>query len=132
MRPKIVGIESIDISLADFSKYLPDDPECFAFDLTLEIGVADNVEGSELFSLIVCTPKWIEKCYLNDDQPMMLGRHRLIVLKYDWEKILAFLEHEVAKCEGDTWEEVTDKVGRIALYEYEDLRIIGSSNDNDN
>lgn len=117
MQPVIKSIYSTDIP--DLDHYLPDEEDCFGFNLRLMIGLKDE-EGEESFDTLVITPKWLIKNHNEDD--IIIGRHHLIVFHYDIETIRRFLDKYVSSCSGDTWDEVASKLSRLGLWEFEDYR----------
>ncbi len=49
-------------------------------------------------------------------------RHHLAVGAYDFPAIRQYLGMRVSACEGDTWTQVAEQVGRIGRWEFEDYR----------
>jgi hypothetical protein len=87
--------------------------------LGLTIGPHDG-DGGELFYLIVCTPKWLAtEC---EKDGFVWGRHHLIVPEYNLKAITAIIITFVERCSGESWQEVTSKLSRIASWEFEDYR----------
>jgi hypothetical protein len=71
----------------------------------------------------VCTPDWIKKHYLYQDESLSAwGRHLLIVFHYDHEKIKNKLIQYLDSCTGRDWMEVAQKVARIGAWEFEDYK----------
>lgn len=119
MRGELRHIESVDID--DLATYRPPDSETFSFSLYLDVGVKGKPNlGSEMFSLIVCTPKWFYEEYTEDE--IIIGRHYLFVFKYDYGKLYERIRNHVNNCRGQTWTEVAEKVGRLARWEFEDYQ----------
>lgn len=117
MRPILVGYDSADVS--DFSDYKPDDPEDFGFQFNVAVGI-EGQEGADNFQLVVATPKHIQKTHPN--QSAILLRHYLIVFRYDFNEILDVVNRYIRSIEEDTWEKIAEKIGRIALWEFEDYK----------
>jgi hypothetical protein len=111
MKATIISIESPDVE--DLEAYQSSGPS-FCVPLQLLIGPRDSM-GEELFDLQVCSPDWLKQQALP-----MIGRHLLIVSTFDFHAIREFLEDEVDRIEGDTWNEVGEKLGRIGHWEFED------------
>ncbi len=118
MKAAIKNVDSPDIR-EDFHSFLPDDSENFGFYLELEIG-PDNQDGSELFGVTVCTPQWLSRKYGKTD--VIIGRHYLIVFEYDFDRIMERIRSYVQNCQGENWNEIAQKVGRLAHWEFEDYR----------
>ena len=115
MKAEIKRIHSPDID--SLSTYSPGDPESFSFLLQAFVGPKDT-EGEESFCIQVCTPKWLNENYNQED--VIIGRHLLIVLNYNYDRILNRIKEYVRSCSGKTWKEVAEKIGRIGRWEFED------------
>ena len=83
-----------------------------------------GAEGEESFDITVCSPKWLLQQHTEQD--VILGRHHLIMLKYDFDRLLRAIEALCEEAEAPTWEEVATKLGRFAKWEFEDYRENGS------
>jgi immunity protein 8 of polymorphic toxin system len=105
--------------LPDLQAYVPDDPEDVGFLLQFFAG-PEGQEGEESFDLVVCTPKWLLKRHSSEE--VINGRHHLIVLHYDLERITGFIRSYVESCSGATWREVAEQLGRLGRWEFEDYR----------
>ncbi|MHB8793345.1 MAG: Imm8 family immunity protein [Thermoleophilia bacterium] len=51
-----------------------------------------------------------------------MGRHYLIMLNYNLERLKNFIVSYVESCTGDTWQEVAEKLGRLGKWEFEDYQ----------
>ena len=78
----------------------------------------DNSEGEESFEIEVCTPKWLMENYSSEE--IILGRHLLIVQKFDYKSIHRRILTYLAQCTGDNWSEIALKVSRLGKWEFED------------
>jgi hypothetical protein len=117
MRAILKRVHSPDID--DLSSFQPEDEKNFSFLIQLMVG-PDDGEGEESFDVEVCTPHWIE--HTCDDDDIIVGKNKLIVLKYDYKKIEEKIHDLLRTCTGETWEEVAFKVSRIGKWEFEDYR----------
>ena len=99
------------------NQFSPTDPENFSFLLELMVG-PENADGAEIFDVQVCTPKWFLSTMKKND--VILGRHFLIVLEYDFDRIINRVRHLIETCTGNNWDEVAEKVSRIGHWEFED------------
>ena len=115
MRAKLKKVHSPDIE--DLVNYLPENPESFSFLLQALVGPSDE-EGEESFDIEVCTPKWLSENYKRED--IIIGRHLLIVFNFNFDRIFQKIKSFVENCNGDTWGEIAEKVGRIGKWEFED------------
>lgn len=97
--------------------WTPPSPTNFAFLLQVMVG-PDGMEGEESFDVEVCTPEWLAQSY--GPSGIVLGRGHLIVFRYDFPAIDAFVRDFVEGCVGATWPEVAAKVARLGHWEFED------------
>jgi Immunity protein 8 len=103
--------------IEDLEQYVPADPGNFGFALLLMVGPQGD-KGEEQFQLHVVTPEWLERRYRADGP--VVGRNMLIAFEYDWPRIERYLRRQVAGCTGESWTEVATKIGRFALWEFDD------------
>ncbi|WP_099073741.1 immunity 8 family protein [Proteus alimentorum] len=101
----------------DVDSYYPDDDKCFSLSLLLSIGSEDS-NGADNFDLFVCSPEWISK---NVWEPRIF-RHTLITRAYNINEIKKIIESHIAKCDGNSWLEVAEKLSRYFAWEYEDYQ----------
>jgi hypothetical protein len=112
IRAQLKGLHSPDIpSLEDFR---PDGP--FGILVQAMVGPA-GLKGGESFDIIVCTPDWF---VANVKEAPALGRHHLFVENFNYQVLNDFLQKYCASCEGASWKDVAEKVGRIGKWEFED------------
>ncbi|WP_090268222.1 immunity 8 family protein [Pseudomonas panipatensis] len=114
MDAKLKRLHSPDIY--NLENYHPEFPDSFGFLLQAMIGPADE-EGEESFDIEVCTPKWIEKKLGSNE--VIIGVHYLIVRDYNYQKIVHAIEKFLLGCSGENWSEVSMKVSRLGLWEFE-------------
>jgi hypothetical protein len=89
--------------------------------LEIEIG-ADSTAG-DLFDLMVVSPQAV----LNRMQePVLWGRHHLIVVDYNWQTVKAHILEMAARCDAETWEKSVEKLSRYFHWEYEDYKVDGA------
>lgn len=99
--------------------YAPDHPELFCVVVRAMVGPKHG-EGEESFDINVCTPKWLaEAC---QREGFVIGRHYLIVARYDVPQIKKLVVELIERCDGNSWQEVAEKVGRIGFWEFEDYK----------
>jgi hypothetical protein len=121
LRAAIRRFHSPDCDLATFR---PDDPDTVGLLVQLLIG-PDGGSGEESFDVIVCTPNWLAQ--RTADGVPIIGRHHLVVHRYDWPIIERFLRHHVSAIEGGTWSEVAARLSRLGRWEFEDYGGVPSS-----
>lgn len=117
MKAMIKNIFSPDVDMLE--TYQPEKNDEFSFLLQLIVG-PEGEEGEEAFNIEVCTPKWIIASCNPED--IIVGRHRLIVLEYNYERLTHFLTDFCSRCIGDDWHQVVSKVSRLGHWEFEDYR----------
>lgn len=104
--------------IPDLATYQPVDEE-FGFLLQVIAGPAGQ-DGEESFDLTVCTPGWLSDKIRPSG--MLVGRHLLIVCRYDYLALRHFLVDYCQHCRGDSWGEVAEQLGRLGKWEFEDYR----------
>jgi hypothetical protein len=114
MKPVLRRLHSPDVH--DLVRFAPTDPSDFGFLLQIFAG-PEGEEGEESFDVVVCSPGWISRQL---EAGPLSGRHHLFVAVYDHEKLLAFVRTVLDQCEGETWRDVAQAVGRFAKWEFED------------
>jgi hypothetical protein len=107
--------------IEDLSNYSPPQFDNFCFLFRAMVGPAER-EGKESFDIQVCTPKWLLSNMKEDE--IICGRHFLIVLEYQFERILNRIKNVIESCNGKDWDEVAEKVSRIGFWEFEDYKDI--------
>ena len=117
MLSEIKKIISPDI--IDFKTYWPEDAESFSFLITVIVGPRGDA-GEESFDVVVCTPKWLLNKY--DENEMILGKDKLIVFRFDMDRILARIRKLFDNCGGKDWDEIAIKLSRIGKWEFENYQ----------
>lgn len=120
VRARLKSLRSDDI--ADLARWTPPDPEAFAVPLVLEVGALGQ-RGRERFDLLAVTPGWLAGRH--GRRGAVLGRGKLLVFEWSYERIRAFLAREVEACTGRTWPEVARRVARIAEWEGDEENVVG-------
>jgi hypothetical protein len=120
MRARLKRLRSDDVD--DLARFEPAIRDEFAVPLVLEVGPL-GLRGKESFDLLVVTPRWLLERHGREGA--VLGRAKLIVFEWSFERIRRFLAREVEACSGATWPEVARRVGRIADWEGEGENVVG-------
>jgi Immunity protein 8 len=114
MRARVHHLHSPD---ADLDSFVPADPGHVGILVQIMAGPADG-PGTESFDVIVCTPSW-----LGDEARRSgptIGRHHLIVDRFDTDQIRTYLTKVVEAEQGTSWETLAERIGRIGKWEFED------------
>lgn len=114
MRAAIRSLTSFDVD--DLAGWAPAADEWFVV-LRLVAG-PDDGPGEESFDVTVCSPAWLASRVRRDG--LFDGRHHLVAEKFDWPAVQGYIEQRVARCEGATWREVAEQLGRLGYWEFED------------
>ena len=69
------------------------------------------------FQLTICTPQWLIENYAADD--IVVGKDLLIVFDYNYPRIVQWLNRNIERCTGETWEEIAQKIKYIASWEFD-------------
>jgi hypothetical protein len=119
VRARLKHLYSEDVP--DLAAWVPPVPDEFAVPLVLEVG-ALGLRGRERFDLLAVTPRWLERRH--GRAGAVLGRGKLLVFEWDFERLRAFLARKVEACSGRSWPEVARKVGAIAEWEGEGAEVV--------
>lgn len=86
-----------------------DEPDDFCIQLHCEL--ADEEPGGEAFVVTVMSPKVLARG-LTDPHTVDWGRGCLFMRDYSAPAVRAELQRFVDQCQADTWDELSDYVGR--------------------
>ena len=115
IKAQLKRLHSPDI--ADLVSYVPPNETEFGFLLQVIAGPSGQ-EGEESFDVVVCTPSWLES-RMKPGQALV-ARHHLIVTRYDHENLERFVADYCEQCQGDSWQVVAGRLGRLGKWEFED------------
>jgi len=115
----MAGVRGVfTMEMEDLETYRPGDSENFRVDVRVVVG-AKGKKGADCFDLHVFTPKWLsERC---EKEGFVNGRHSFIVNYYDAKFIKQLITRFIEKCDGPSWQELAQKVGRLGRWEFEDF-----------
>ena len=116
MRASVRRLDSPEVDLDAFE---PDDPANVGILVQIIVGPAD-APGEESFDVLVCTPRWLDG-WVREEGPL-IGRHHLIVESYDAPRIKLYLTSAVEAEGATTWRELTQRIGRLGRWEFEDYQ----------
>ncbi len=100
----------------DPADYQPIDPDLFQLPVEMLIGPRD-APGEEIFQITICSPQWLVKFIKDGD--IVAARGYIIAAHYDFQKIRAFLELYVSRCEGQTWQDLAQQISCLGFWEFE-------------
>jgi hypothetical protein len=124
IRAELTRILCSDVPNGDFSEFHPDDPACFSCALQLLVGI-HNQGGAESFQLTLCSPQWLAQNHAQED--VIIGKNLLIILDFNYPRIVAWLNHYIERCTGETWLDLVKPLTRIAHWEFDDYQPLVSS-----
>ncbi|HEV2885883.1 MAG TPA: immunity 8 family protein [Jatrophihabitans sp.] len=116
MRAVIRRLHSPD---ADLDTYLPIDPTDVGVLVQIMAG-PEGKPGEESFDVVVCTARWLDR-WVAEHGPLV-GRHHLIIERWDLARIRRYLTQAVESEEAATWGELAVRIGRIGKWEFEDYQ----------
>ncbi len=105
--------------IENLSNYSPAQPDNFCFLFRAMVGPTER-EGEESFDIQVCTPQWLLSNMKEKD--IICGRHFLITLEYNFDRIFERIRNLIESCSGNDWDEVAEKVSHIGFWEFEDYK----------
>lgn len=115
MQVELKSLHSPDVR--DLENFTPKISNNFSFLLQLMIG-PQGKEGEESFDVEICTPMWLKTNYKSDD--IVIGRHQIIIQKYDYDRLVQFINKYLTSCTGETWSDIVPKLSRLGRWEFED------------
>jgi Immunity protein 8 len=121
MKAKLKTIYNPNID--DLANYCPKIPDNFCILFRAMVGPEYGI-GEESFDIQVCTPLWFLSTLKKND--IIPGRHFLIVLEYDFERIHTKIKHLIEAYSADNWNELAKKISCIGYWEFEDYRVDNS------
>jgi hypothetical protein len=113
----ILEIKTLDVDGDFLENFSPESLENFCILMAACIGQIGSPGGDD-FWFRICTPAWLQAQCLK--QPVIWGRHMIIIDRYNAETIKAELEKIVKNCKADSWEAAAEKLGRMGAWEFED------------
>lgn len=116
MKARVRSLFSTDID-SPLSAYVPPDSGHFALLVRAMVG-PDEGPGEESFDILVCTPSWIAQ--LCEERGFIIGRHHLVVNRYDWRYIEATLKSLIENSSGDSWSQVASKLAQLGHWEFDE------------
>jgi hypothetical protein len=123
MRAVLRRLHSPDVS--DLDTFEPSETDNFGFLLQILVG-PDGGPGEESFDVFICTPRWLLDNRSDDE--IIMGRHMLIMFRYDYARLHRFILAKVNQAIGANWDEVASHLARLGKWEFEDYVPEGSGN----
>lgn len=113
---KLRELESIEVN--DLATYDPGDDFLIPLiPVQLSIG-PHNGDGAEQFQVVICSPLGLERRLTIDD--IWLGEHLIICRRFNYRHIVGFIERFCARCSGNSWDEVAQKLSHLGVWEFQD------------
>ncbi|MCA1032517.1 immunity 8 family protein [Bacillus timonensis] len=107
-------IVSLSIRSEDYGNELDD----FTIDIQVDIGPKEG-EGSETFSLTVCSPKRLEKTLKERPYEVEIGRGLLIMVDFNIDVIENTIIKIIDNCKRPTWEAVSQALSTYFYGEFD-------------
>jgi len=121
MKAQVRAVYTIDMD--QIERHEPADLRHFRIWVRAMVG-PEGTDGEESFDISVCTPSWLDdECRRNG---FVVGRHQLVVERFDAAYIKKVIIDLVEACEGETWQGVAERLSRIGFWEFEDYKRLGS------
>ncbi len=98
----------------------PDDPYKVRVELVLLIGIPEQ-PGYDTFYAMVSTPSGVLSAEEHDALPRWIERGKLLIRRWHWSELRAFLEATVSSCRGPTAEDAMAVVRGYFRWEYDGL-----------
>jgi hypothetical protein len=118
MIAELKELYSLDVE-CPLQEYRPREADNFELTLRAMYGPVGE-DSSESFQIQICTPKWLKaRC---DEGEIVSGRHTIIVGYFSFNQIHGYLSALGRRCSGSSWAEISQKLGRYGLWEFEDYR----------
>ena len=117
IRARVRGIYTTN--MGDLAQYVPEPSKSFSVWVRAIVG-PEGGDGEGSFDVNVCTPRWLAE--LCRKEGFVVGRHHLVVEQYNIARLRQLITELIERCEGDSWQDVAEKVGRIGYWEFEDYK----------
>ena len=117
MKAKLNFLESPDID--DLQSYIPKESDNFGFLLELGIGALYK-DGSDLFQVMICTPKWFNEKYKQEE--IVIGLHFIFMFEYDFKLLYSRILDYIDNIKEDTWEKTALKLSYLASWEFDNYK----------
>lgn len=98
------------------------DPAEFMLLARMIVGPVDS-PGEESFDVTVCSPEWLATA-TREVGGIYNARHHLVVNvdDFDVRTLRSWLTARVQEVTGESWPEISERLGRLGQWEFEDYR----------
>ncbi|MFT3841797.1 MAG: immunity 8 family protein [Myxococcaceae bacterium] len=79
-------------------------------------------DASESFDVVVCSVEALRK---QVSRGPLIGLHHIVMARFDFDLLTATIRAYCTRCEGATWQEVAQKLGRLGHWEFDEYRDSG-------
>lgn len=101
--------------------YIPPVANDFGVLVLAEIGPADDDRGADGFYVTVCSPNWLARMALEEnDKGFEFIHHQLVVDRWDPVLFQRAIQDLCYSTTGEDWDEVATKLSRYLAWEFED------------
>ncbi len=101
----------------DLPLFTPLDAEYFGLLVQAMVGPKGQ-QGCESFDFMVCSPRWLENKMSSTGY--VLGRHYLLLPKYDYNLIWQVIQGLCDEAEAPDWKTVASRLSRYGRWEFAD------------
>lgn len=120
VKAEVRSVQVLDASdLAEPEAFRPADPAHFCVWVRAMVGPA-GAPGEESFDFAICTGSWLRELPLEEGYALL--RHHVLVSRWDPVIVRRIVDEVFASVEGETWDEIGDRLARNAHWEFEDYR----------
>lgn len=85
--------------------------------MSVDIGTRGE-PGADQFTIMVCTPSWLNNYLATRDEKHVFGRHYLIMQAWDYERLREVIHWRVQHTPGETWEEFASRLDLYLHWEF--------------
>jgi hypothetical protein len=117
MSKKLVIASLLSLELGSAPE-LPDDPEDCWVTVIAELGFEGA--GADIFNFYFVTVNRLAQ--LVSEKRHVLGRHTIVVERFDWDVAREAVEAVLSEVSGETWEEVGPKLAQYGEWEFDDYQ----------
>lgn len=117
MDVEVKRLFSSDTGSTPLEDYSPDDPTRFGILVAVDVGTRGD-PAADQFSVMVCSPAWLDESLRTREPRHLFGRHYLIMPEWDFEALRNIIDWRVKHTAGGTWEEFASHLDLYFHWEF--------------